>query len=166
MRGDEREAIARAGVDLDDLPAEFVRLLEDQPGEVGGVLELGDDDALDRDAEPAEDAAPRALAGCPNVFVKLGGLGMRLFGFDFAERERPRMVICGGSSYPRTIDFGRFREAADSVGALLVGLGRPVGLRPITPSRTRSLAPNTLLDEMAVAATNPRREKSEIFDSE
>ena len=30
-----------------------------------------------------------ALAGCDNVVVKLGGLGMRVFGFDFAERELP-----------------------------------------------------------------------------
>lgn len=29
------------------------------------------------------------LAGCDNVVVKLGGMGMRLFGFDFAERETP-----------------------------------------------------------------------------
>lgn len=31
----------------------------------------------------------RALAGCPNVFVKLGGLGMRINGFDFEKAERP-----------------------------------------------------------------------------
>ena len=30
-----------------------------------------------------------ALAGCHNVVVKLGGLGMRVFGFDFALRELP-----------------------------------------------------------------------------
>ena len=34
-------------------------------------------------------ASMRDLAGCPNVFVKLGGLGMRLFGFDFPARHRP-----------------------------------------------------------------------------
>ena len=31
----------------------------------------------------------RALAACPNVHVKLGGLGMRLFGFDVHEGEPP-----------------------------------------------------------------------------
>lgn len=31
----------------------------------------------------------RKLARCDNVVVKLGGMGMRLFGFDFAERDRP-----------------------------------------------------------------------------
>src|SRR5579863_2837492 len=30
------------------------------------------------------------LAGCPNVHIKLGGLGMRLFGFDVHEKELPR----------------------------------------------------------------------------
>jgi predicted TIM-barrel fold metal-dependent hydrolase len=34
-------------------------------------------------------AAMRALAAYPNVFVKLGGLGMRLFGADFHEQARP-----------------------------------------------------------------------------
>ena len=31
----------------------------------------------------------RELAGCPNVYVKLGGLGMRICGFQFHHRERP-----------------------------------------------------------------------------
>jgi len=34
-------------------------------------------------------SAIRALASCPNVVVKLGGLGMRLTGFGFEERETP-----------------------------------------------------------------------------
>jgi glycine hydroxymethyltransferase len=34
-----------------------------------------------------------------------------------ASRERPRMIVCGGSAYPRVIDFARFREIADDVGA-------------------------------------------------
>ncbi|MFJ7781089.1 serine hydroxymethyltransferase [Streptomyces yangpuensis] len=37
-----------------------------------------------------------------------------------AERTRPKLLISGASSYPRTIDFARFREIADSVGALLL----------------------------------------------
>ncbi|MGF1627709.1 MAG: serine hydroxymethyltransferase [Alphaproteobacteria bacterium] len=37
-----------------------------------------------------------------------------------AEQHRPKLIICGGSAYPRQIDFGRFREIADSVGALLM----------------------------------------------
>ena len=31
----------------------------------------------------------REVAGCPNVHVKLGGLGMRLFGFDFHTQAMP-----------------------------------------------------------------------------
>jgi glycine hydroxymethyltransferase len=37
-----------------------------------------------------------------------------------AEEHKPKMVIAGGSAYPRIIDFRRFREVADSVGALLL----------------------------------------------
>ncbi|RMF74570.1 MAG: serine hydroxymethyltransferase [Alphaproteobacteria bacterium] len=37
-----------------------------------------------------------------------------------AERERPKLIIAGGSAYPRVIDFARFREIADSVGAFLM----------------------------------------------
>ena len=37
-----------------------------------------------------------------------------------AEEHRPKMIIAGGSAYPRIIDFARFRQAADSVGALLL----------------------------------------------
>src|SRR3954468_20872100 len=37
-----------------------------------------------------------------------------------AEEHKPKMIIAGGSAYPRTIDFRRFREIADAVGALLL----------------------------------------------
>lgn len=37
-----------------------------------------------------------------------------------AEEHRPRMIIAGGSAYPRVIDFAKFRATADSVGALLL----------------------------------------------
>src|SRR4051795_5713315 len=37
-----------------------------------------------------------------------------------AEEHRPKMIITGASAYPRIIDFKRFREVADSVGALLL----------------------------------------------
>merc|ERR1712151_777069 len=33
---------------------------------------------------------------------------------------RPAMILCGASAYPRVIDFGKFREIADEVGALLM----------------------------------------------
>ena len=37
-----------------------------------------------------------------------------------AEQHRPRMIIAGGSAYPRTLDFPRFRQIADAAGALLL----------------------------------------------
>jgi glycine hydroxymethyltransferase len=37
-----------------------------------------------------------------------------------AAEHKPKMIIAGGSAYPRIIDFRRFREIADSVGAILV----------------------------------------------
>src|SRR4051812_20741854 len=36
-----------------------------------------------------------------------------------AKELRPGMILCGYSAYPRTIDFAKFREIADEVGALL-----------------------------------------------
>jgi len=45
---------------------------------------------------------------------------------DFAELRktaltfRPAMILCGASAYPRIIDFAKFREIADEVGALLM----------------------------------------------
>jgi len=37
-----------------------------------------------------------------------------------ADEHKPKMLIAGGSAYPRIIDFKRFREIADSVGALFL----------------------------------------------
>ncbi len=39
---------------------------------------------------------------------------------EVAEREKPKLIIAGGSAYGRAIDFKRFREIADSIGALLM----------------------------------------------
>jgi glycine hydroxymethyltransferase len=46
-----------------------------------------------------------------------------------AEKARPRLIIGGGSAYPRTIDFARMRGIADRVGALyLVDMAHFAGL--------------------------------------
>jgi glycine hydroxymethyltransferase len=37
-----------------------------------------------------------------------------------AEEHRPKLIVCGGSAYPRTIEAERFREIADEVGSLLL----------------------------------------------
>ncbi|MBP93892.1 MAG: serine hydroxymethyltransferase [Flavobacteriaceae bacterium] len=48
---------------------------------------------------------------------------------EVAECEKPKMIICGASAYSRDMDFKRFREIADSVGALLLGdISHPAGL--------------------------------------
>ena len=56
---------------------------------VGGPLAIGPY-AGKRDAIfPAWAAAMKALAACPNVFVKVGGMGMRINGFGFEEKSEP-----------------------------------------------------------------------------
>ena len=40
--------------------------------------------------------------------------------WDLALKERPKMIVAGASAYPREIDFSRFREIADEVGAILM----------------------------------------------
>ena len=39
---------------------------------------------------------------------------------ELAKEHRPKLIICGGSAYPRTVETDRFREIADEVGALLM----------------------------------------------
>jgi glycine hydroxymethyltransferase len=46
-----------------------------------------------------------------------------------AEREKPKLIIGGGSAYPRILDFARMRQIADKVGAvLLVDMAHFAGL--------------------------------------
>jgi len=48
---------------------------------------------------------------------------------ETAEIEKPKMIIAGASAYSRDLNFKRFREIADSVGALLVAdISHPAGL--------------------------------------
>lgn len=48
---------------------------------------------------------------------------------EIAERERPKMIIAGASAYSREIDYKRFREIADSIGAILFAdIAHPAGL--------------------------------------
>ncbi len=39
---------------------------------------------------------------------------------DIASIVKPKIIVCGASAYPREIDFAKFREIADSVGAILM----------------------------------------------
>lgn len=48
---------------------------------------------------------------------------------DIADREKPKLIICGASSYSRDWDYKKLREVADSVGALLLAdISHPAGL--------------------------------------
>jgi len=39
---------------------------------------------------------------------------------NIAKKEKPKLIVAGASAYPRIIDFKKFREIADEVGALLM----------------------------------------------
>merc|ERR1712127_425884 len=47
-----------------------------------------------------------------------------LINFDELRKQalvfRPAMILCGASAYPRVVDFAKFREIADEVGAILM----------------------------------------------
>lgn len=48
---------------------------------------------------------------------------------ELARKHKPKMIIAGGSAYPRTIDFARFRKIADEVGAVfMVDMAHYAGL--------------------------------------
>ena len=49
--------------------------------------------------------------------------------WDLARKHKPKMIICGGSAYPRFIEFEQFREVADEVNAFLMAdIAHPAGL--------------------------------------
>ncbi|RTE52503.1 serine hydroxymethyltransferase [Arenibacter aquaticus] len=48
---------------------------------------------------------------------------------EIATKEQPKLIIAGASAYSRDMDFKRFREIADSVGAILLAdISHPAGL--------------------------------------
>lgn len=48
---------------------------------------------------------------------------------NIALREKPKMIVCGASAYPRLIDFKKFKEIADECGAyLMVDMAHIAGL--------------------------------------
>lgn len=48
---------------------------------------------------------------------------------EIATKEQPKLIIAGASAYCRDMDFKRFREIADSVGAILLAdISHPSGL--------------------------------------
>jgi len=48
---------------------------------------------------------------------------------DLAKKHKPKLIICGGSAYPRFIEFIEFKKIADEVGAyLMADIAHPSGL--------------------------------------
>jgi len=48
---------------------------------------------------------------------------------EIAKKYKPKVIICGGSAYPRFVEFSDFKEIADSVGAyLMADIAHPSGL--------------------------------------
>ena len=71
---------------------DLARAFPDQPivlDHVGGALGIGPYEGKRDTVFRDWSAGMRALATCPNVHVKLGGLGMPMTGFDFAARPEP-----------------------------------------------------------------------------
>jgi L-fuconolactonase len=70
----------------------LARAFPEQPivlDHVGGVLGIGPYAGKRAEIFPVWQRTIRELAACPNVFVKLGGLGMKICGFEFHKREKP-----------------------------------------------------------------------------
>ena len=70
----------------------LAKAFPDQPivlDHVGGPLGIGPYAGRRAESFPVWQASIRDLAACPNVFVKLGGLGMKICGFAFHQRELP-----------------------------------------------------------------------------
>src|SRR5262245_58759213 len=74
-----------------------------------------------------------------------------------AREHRPKVIITGGSAYPRIIDFRRFREIADEVGAkLMVDMAHFVGL--VAGGANRSTLPHAHVVTTAEQATRRGRQ--------
>ncbi len=72
--------------------AKFAKAVPDLPiivNHVGGVSRVGIYDGKDDEIIPVWRDGVTALADCPNVAMKLGGLGMPRFGFGWHARETP-----------------------------------------------------------------------------
>jgi predicted TIM-barrel fold metal-dependent hydrolase len=93
-------AVARLGLSLDTFMyhtqlgelASLARTFPDLPivvDHTGGAIGIGPYAGRRDEVFAAWQEAMLDLASCPNVHVKLGGFGMRVFGFGFGDREQP-----------------------------------------------------------------------------
>jgi L-fuconolactonase len=79
---------------------------------VGGPIAIGAYAGKHKEIFPGWVASIKTLAACPNVYVKLGGLGMRMGGFGFHERPEPHRQRCSQphgvpTSRPASMHSGR-----------------------------------------------------------
>src|SRR5262250_3319748 len=92
--------LARMGLTLEawlyfpQLPelAAFARAVPDLTiilNHIGGLVRIGPYANRDDEVLPAWRRGIAAVAACPNVIIKLGGVGQRRFGFDWAQRAKP-----------------------------------------------------------------------------
>ncbi len=92
--------LARLGLSFDawlfhpqiDELADLARAFQDAMivlNHVGGPIGIGAYSGKHKEVFPHWAKSIRGLAACPNVFVKIGGLGMRLGGFGFHEQAEP-----------------------------------------------------------------------------
>ena len=48
---------------------------------------------------------------------------------ELAKKHKPKLIVCGGSAYPRYIEFDQFRQVSDEIGAFLMAdIAHPAGL--------------------------------------
>ena len=90
------------------------------------LLEAGDT-ILGLDLKAGGHLSHGSTAAVSGKYFSAVGYGLDEQGFiDYekvaalAQQHQPKMIICGSSAYPRTIDFARFRAIADEVGAYLL----------------------------------------------
>ena len=82
------------GVSFPQLPelAEFARAVPDLTivlNHLGGLWRVGPNAGRDDEVLPAWKKGLAEVAACPNVYLKLGGIGMPRMGFDWYTRDRP-----------------------------------------------------------------------------
>jgi len=91
-----------------------------------GLLNPGDT-VLGMELQSGGHLTHGAKASISGQYFKAVGYGLsgeELIDYDevhrLARQCRPKLIICGATAYPRVIDFRRFREIADDVGAFLL----------------------------------------------
>ncbi|NLD27363.1 MAG: serine hydroxymethyltransferase [Myxococcales bacterium] len=78
--------------------------------------------------------SPVSISGTYFKVIPYGvNLETELIDFDevrkLAHKNKPKLIVCGASAYSRDIDFSKFREIADEVGAyLMADIAHPAGL--------------------------------------